>query len=571
MVVTRSHWTPRRTASALQRKDGARVAAVVGDITDDDHRHELTEAASELGGLDLVINNAGTLGTSPLPSLADYPLDDLRIAFEVNVVAPLGLLQDALPLLLDAPRPRVINVTSDAAVEAYEGWGGYGAGKAALEHLGAVLAAEFPGVTVWSVDPGDLRTAMHQAAFPGEDISDRPEPSTVVPAFLSSSTTIARAAAGAPRSSSRREQWRERADGAEPGARAPARLPELHPLSFSLPAELEAPAPPEYRGMTRDAVRMLVATKSDGALVHSTFSELPRFLDEGDLVVINTSGTLAAEVDGTTPDGAALQVHLSTRLPAGLWTVEVRRDGEAYLGAAPGDSIELPDGGRVALLAPYSPGPGGLGVRLWVSSVETPERLHSYLARHGRPIRYGYVRGSYPIGAYQNVYATEPGSAEMPSAGRPFTPEVLTRLVAKGIGVAPLFLHTGVASLEANEPPYAEYFRVSLPTAHRINDTRRSGGRVIAIGTTVVRALESVVDDHGHVHPSEGWTETVISPERPVRSIDGFLTGWHEPEASHLAMLEAIAGRPLLESSYAAALEQGYLWHEFGDVHLILP
>ena len=210
-------------------------------------------------------------------------------------------------------------------------------------------------------------------------------------------------------------------------------------------------------------------------------------------------------------------------------------------------------------------------MRLWVSSLETPERLHSYLARHGRPIRYGYVQGSYPIGAYQNVYATEPGSAEMPSAGRPFTPEVLTRLVSKGVGVAPLLLHTGVASLEANEPPYAEYFRVSLPTAHRINDTRRSGGRVIAIGTTVVRALESVVDDHGHVHPSEGWTETVVSPEHPVRSIDGFLTGWHEPEASHLAMLEAIAGRPLLESSYAAALEEGYLWHEFGDVHLILP
>jgi S-adenosylmethionine:tRNA ribosyltransferase-isomerase len=352
---------------------------------------------------------------------------------------------------------------------------------------------------------------------------------------------------------------------------APPRLPELHPLSFTLPAELEAPAPPEYRGMTRDAVRMLVATKSDGALVHSTFSEIPRFLDEGDLVVINTSGTLAAEIDGTAPDGSALQVHLSTQLPAGLWTVEVRRDGEAHLDARAGDRIDLPDGGRVSLLAPYSPGPGGNGVRLWVSTVETPERIHRFLARHGRPIRYGYVRGSYPISAYQNVYATDPGSAEMPSAGRPFTPEVLTRLVAKGVGVAPLLLHTGVASLEANEPPYAEFFRVSLPTAHRINDTRRSGGRVIAIGTTVVRALESVVDDHGHVHPSEGWTETVVSPERLVRSIDGFLTGWHEPEASHLAMLEAIAGRPLLEASYAAALEEGYLWHEFGDVHLILP
>jgi NAD(P)-dependent dehydrogenase (short-subunit alcohol dehydrogenase family) len=163
---------------------GARVVTVVGDITEEKHRHDLTAAAFELGRLDLVVNNAGTLGTSPLPTLADYPLGDLRISFEVNVVAPLGVMQSALPLLLDAPHPRLLNVTSDAAVEAYEGWGGYGAGKAALEHLGAVLAAEFPALTVWSVDPGDLRTAMHQAAFPGEDISDRPEPSTAVPGFL---------------------------------------------------------------------------------------------------------------------------------------------------------------------------------------------------------------------------------------------------------------------------------------------------------------------------------------------------------------------------------------------------
>jgi NAD(P)-dependent dehydrogenase (short-subunit alcohol dehydrogenase family) len=180
-AVTLSAAVERIRAEA---SSGAQVVSVVGDITDADHRHHLTTAAFELGGLDLVVNNAGTLGTSPLPSLADYPLDDLRIAFEVNVVAPLGVVQDALPLLLDAPHPRVLNVTSDAAVEAYEGWGGYGAGKAALEHLGAVLAAEFPTLTVWSVDPGDLRTAMHQAAFPGEDISDRPEPATAVPGFL---------------------------------------------------------------------------------------------------------------------------------------------------------------------------------------------------------------------------------------------------------------------------------------------------------------------------------------------------------------------------------------------------
>jgi NAD(P)-dependent dehydrogenase (short-subunit alcohol dehydrogenase family) len=175
-------------ASADRMRDvateDARVVAVPGDITDAEHRHALSDAAVALGGLDLLVNNAGTLGTSPLPSLADYPLEELRVAFEVNVVAPLGLVQDVLPFLLDSPRPRLIDITSDAGVEAYEGWGGYGAGKAALDHLGAVLAVEFPSLTVWSVDPGDLRTVMHQAAFPGEDISDRPEPSTVVPAFL---------------------------------------------------------------------------------------------------------------------------------------------------------------------------------------------------------------------------------------------------------------------------------------------------------------------------------------------------------------------------------------------------
>jgi NAD(P)-dependent dehydrogenase (short-subunit alcohol dehydrogenase family) len=169
---------------AADAPDGAVVVAIAGDIADADHRHDLVAAAFDLGGLDVLVNNAGTLGAAPLPSLADYPLGQLRVAFEVNVVAPLGLVQDALPLLLDAPHPRLVNITSDAAVEPYEGWGGYGSGKAALEQLSAVLAAEVPSLTVWWVDPGDLRTAMHQAAFPGEDISDRPEPARVVPAFL---------------------------------------------------------------------------------------------------------------------------------------------------------------------------------------------------------------------------------------------------------------------------------------------------------------------------------------------------------------------------------------------------
>jgi S-adenosylmethionine:tRNA ribosyltransferase-isomerase len=346
----------------------------------------------------------------------------------------------------------------------------------------------------------------------------------------------------------------------------PGRLGHLP--SFELPVHLEAPSPPEARGLTRDAVRMMVARRGDGSIEHAMFPELPQFLADGDLVVVNTSGTLAAEI--TTHDAAdrPLDIHLSTQLPAGLWTLELRREGHAHLQASAAEAFELPGGGRVVLLAPFASHPDG--VRLWVATVETPEPLHTYLARHGRPIRYGYVHGQWPLSAYQNVYVTEPGSAEMPSAGRPFTPEVVTRLVARGIGVSPIVLHTGVASLEASEPPYPEYFRVPPSTAARVNDTRRTGGRVVAIGTTVVRALETVVDERGHVHPGSGWTETVVTADRVVRSIDGMLTGWHEPEASHLAMLEAIAGRELLERSYAAALSEGYLWHEFGDVHLLL-
>jgi S-adenosylmethionine:tRNA ribosyltransferase-isomerase len=350
-----------------------------------------------------------------------------------------------------------------------------------------------------------------------------------------------------------------------PAAATLAAVPDR--LRFELPPELEAFAPPEARGLTRDAVRMLVATRHDLGVVHATFADLPRFLDAGDLVVVNTSGTLAAAVDATGPDGDAYVVHLSTRLPADLWVIEVRQDDRAFADAQAGWTLALPAGGTVELLAPYARSQG----RLWVAALHLPDPVLDYLAVHGRPIRYGYVTRNWPVAMYQNVYATEPGSAEMPSAGRPFTPEVITGLVAKGVGVAPVVLHTGVSSLEAHEPPYPEEFRVSARTAHTVNDTHRQGGKVIAVGTTVVRALETVADERGRVHPGEGWTETVITPARGVRAVDGLLTGWHEPEASHLDMLEAVAGRTLVERSYDAALAAGYLWHEFGDVHLVLP
>ncbi|HZU79788.1 MAG TPA: S-adenosylmethionine:tRNA ribosyltransferase-isomerase [Acidimicrobiales bacterium] len=351
-------------------------------------------------------------------------------------------------------------------------------------------------------------------------------------------------------------------------ALAPLGTEPLDRLDFSLPPGLEASEPPEGRGITRDAVRMLVARRGSGELVHSSFSMLPAFLDEGDLVVVNTSGTLPAAVDGADEDGRPLVVHLSTDLGDGRWVVEPRKisgrttrrwDGE------PPRRLSLAAGASMTLREPY-----GDARRLWVAELQTPERVLSWLTVHGRPIRYQYVPRPWPLAYYQNVYATEPGSAEMPSAGRPFTTDVVTRLVAKGVGVSPVVLHTGVASLEADELPYPERVRVPAATAARVNQTRRDGGRVVAVGTTVVRALESAACD-GEARALDGWTDLVVTPERGVQLVDGLLTGWHEPASSHLLLLQAVAGRPLLESSYAAALDEGYRWHEFGDVHLILP
>jgi S-adenosylmethionine:tRNA ribosyltransferase-isomerase len=225
----------------------------------------------------------------------------------------------------------------------------------------------------------------------------------------------------------------------------------------------------------------------------------------------------------------------------------------------------LPDGGALELDAPYAS-----GQRLLLGRFELPEPVDDYLAQCGEPIRYGYVRQQWPLEAYQNVYATAPGSAEMPSAGRPFTAELITRLVAAGIEIAPITLHTGVSSPEVHEPPFPEYFEVPESTARLADATREWGGRVIAVGTTVVRALETTTGSDGRPTAGSGWTGLVITPERGVRAVDGLITGWHEPEASHLQMLEAIAGPSLLRASYEAALAAGYLWHEFGDSHLIL-
>jgi S-adenosylmethionine:tRNA ribosyltransferase-isomerase len=330
--------------------------------------------------------------------------------------------------------------------------------------------------------------------------------------------------------------------------------------AFELPDALEAREPPEQRGLARDQVRLLVAERETGRITHKTFSDLPGLLAPGDLLVVNVSATLPAAVPATRTDGSTTRVHFATRAPHldESWrVVELRSaDGARPARGRSGERIRLRGGATLELVAPYAS-----GARLMLARFHEP--LEDYLQSHGEPIRYGYVANRHPLRAYQNVYATTPGSAEMPSAGRAFTPELITRLADRGIAVAPILLHCGVSSPERHEPPFPEYFEVPDMTA-RVIEHRT--GRVIAVGTTVVRALETTGGRAG-----KGWTSLVVAPDQGLQCTDGLITGWHEPEASHLQLLEALAGEQLLRRSYAAALEHGYLWHEFGDSHLLLP
>jgi len=326
----------------------------------------------------------------------------------------------------------------------------------------------------------------------------------------------------------------------------------------------EAHEPPEARGLARDEVRMLVAS-GDG-LVHAQARDLLEHLRAGDLLVVNTSATLPAALPARRADGRPLALHLSTPDGPRRWVVELRAGGERFTGGGAGETLALPGGARATLLARRLE-----GARLWLAEIDTGAGpLLDYLHRHGAPIRYRHVDRVWPLADYQTAFALHPGSAEMPSAGRPFTPQLVTALVARGIAIAPVVLHTGVSSPEAGEPPYPERYAVPAATARLVAATRVAGGRVVAVGTTVVRALETAASAGGTIAPGAGWTHHVVTPGTGVRVVDGLLTGWHEPDASHLLMLEAVGGRALVEASYDAALRDAYLWHEFGDVHLLL-
>jgi S-adenosylmethionine:tRNA ribosyltransferase-isomerase len=347
-------------------------------------------------------------------------------------------------------------------------------------------------------------------------------------------------------------------------------------LDFHLPAELEAAAPPEDRGRGRDDVRLLVARTGSGQIEHRRFPDLLELLAPGDLLVVNRSATVNAALDGTV-DGEPAVLHLSRRLEGRCWIAELRHVAPGgtrtapWLDAHAGTVVDFGERGSAVLRTPA----GEVGAegrsRLWIAELQVPNGVRSALAAWGRPITYGESAVRRPLAAYQTVFAAEPGSAEMPSAGRPFTCDLVTRLLVAGIDVAAVVLHAGVSSLEAGEPPQAEAFQVPAQTAERVNSVLRLGGRVIAVGTTVVRALESAAVAPRLVLPGSGLTDLVIGPAYEPKVVTGLLTGWHEPRASHLAILEAIAGRDLLERSYEAALEARYLWHEFGDSHLVLP
>lgn len=313
----------------------------------------------------------------------------------------------------------------------------------------------------------------------------------------------------------------------------------------------------------------MVAHRASGSIQHDTFDNVECHLQPGDVVVVNTSATVPASLEATTSDGMPVRLHVAGPAPGGLWAVEVRLPADDG-GTQPGPDVEAQKihlaGGAVAHLLARSP----RTPRLWIAAIEGAEDVDTLLEAHGAPIRYA-PGPKLSMADYQTVFATHPGSAEMPSAGRPFTSESVTRLVSLGIAVVPIVLHAGVSSYEEGESPGEERYEVPSASAIVINALRGEGGRVIAVGTTVVRAIETVADSSGRVHPGKGWTELVVTADRGVKAVDGMLTGWHEPGSSHLSLLEALMPSRYLERIYDEAASTGYLWHEFGDVLLILP
>lgn len=338
-------------------------------------------------------------------------------------------------------------------------------------------------------------------------------------------------------------------------------------LRLERPLDLQADAPAERRGLRRDDVRLLVSDRRSDR--DASFADLPDFLRAGDLLVVNRSATLPASLPAVGP-GGPFRLNLSSSFGSGRWLGEPR-PSYARPGPMPLEPGTWADVGasRVRWIRPHPAEP-----RLWL--LDSPDDLGAEMARSGEPIRYGYTSRSFPLTEYQTIFGDVPGSSEMPSAGRPFTDRTLADLARRGVELVRVTLHCGVSSLELSDGPLEgqallpEPFEVSADAAGAINRARAEGRRIIAVGTTVVRALESA-SRGGELHAASGWTARFVRPGRPPSTVDGLLTGFHDASTSHLALLFGLAGPETIRRAYGHAVTARYLWHEFGDVHLILP
>ncbi|MEO1259356.1 MAG: S-adenosylmethionine:tRNA ribosyltransferase-isomerase [Bacteroidota bacterium] len=346
-------------------------------------------------------------------------------------------------------------------------------------------------------------------------------------------------------------------------------------IDFKLPEHLKCARPTELRKIRRDEVLLMVSDKNKGKINHDYFKNIGAYLKEGDVLVVNTSGTLPAALDIFLPNKKAGRMHLSTQLDKNKWVVEIRvvkgNKTQRFNKIKIGQEFNLPDGGKVKIIRPfYKNNFLENHLYLWEAEFDLKQNIKGFLMKYGKPIRYDQINSNYPLSFYQTIFSDEMGSAEMPSAGRAFTTEVVMDLMIKGVQFAPVVLHTGVSSLERDEKPYPEFFRVPATTASLLNLAKKENRRIVAVGTTAVRAVESAVNEEGRVVSRQGWTDLYITPERGMRVVEGLLTGFHEPEASHLLMLGAVADQRHLQKCYDEAISQGYHWHEFGDLHLIV-
>ncbi|PRY58639.1 tRNA preQ1(34) S-adenosylmethionine ribosyltransferase-isomerase QueA [Glycomyces artemisiae] len=346
---------------------------------------------------------------------------------------------------------------------------------------------------------------------------------------------------------------------------------ETSKLNFQLPAHLLARQPIERRGGERHDSKMVVYHKRSETVEFTSFREIPRFLEPGDVVVINDSRTLNASVFANVEDRGRVEVQLRYNPKDNIWGVSSKSRRAPRIGS----KLTFDGTDITATML----GPDDRGLSLWMLEFDCEfDALVAYLDEHGRPIPSLYVEGSFTNEEYNSVYAERPGSAEMPAAGRHFTEEVLTRLRERGVGIAYITLHTGLSSVEISEEHledhrmHAEWCQIPPETADMVNTAKDEGHRVLVVGTTVMRTLESAAKEDGlPLRAGDRWTDLYIYPGFDFQVADAFVTNFHGPRSSRIALASAFTGADLLLHGYDAAIERGLQFYEFGDTTLTLP